>query len=186
MVANNTAGANGGGIAVTNTSLLLKEGSQVTGNTAGLGGGGIAAFADNYMAIPLVEFLKLDGTGAGGPVVVSSNTALSGDGGGVLVKELNAGAAVPDVNFLRTNVTGNTAVGVAPPPGGEWASGRGGGVAVSGSLLVDSDNATNVTGNRQSAPAPVTAPFELGVYLDPAVFGTFAVTANVDDNEQLP
>jgi predicted outer membrane repeat protein len=186
VVANNTAGGNGGGIAVTNTSLRLEEGTQVTGNTAGLGGGGIAAFADNYVGIVLVKFVELDGTGAGGPVVVNSNTANSGDGGGVLVKELNAGAAVPDVNFLHTNVTGNTAVGAAPAPGGAWTSGRGGGVAALGGLVVDSDNATNVTGNKQSAPAPTTAPFKLGVYLAPAVFGLFAGTANVEDNEQLP
>lgn len=189
VVANNTAALNGGGIAVTNTSLLLDNGTQVTSNTAGLGGGGIAAFANGFVGIVGVKFVNLDGTGAGGPVVVSNNTANSGDGGGVLVQELNAGAAVPDVNFQHTNVTGNTARGTAPPVGGAWASGRGGGVAAVGGLTVDSDTNTFVTGNWQSAPAPATAPFALGVYLDPTVFiflSTFDDNANVADNEQLP
>jgi hypothetical protein len=184
VVSNNTAVMNGGGINVNNTTLLLNEGAVVTGNTAGLGGGGVAAFANNFVRIAGMEFVEFDGSNGG--VSISSNKPLNGDGGGVLVRELIAGAAVPDVNFLHTTVTGNTAVGAAPQGGGAWTSGRGGGVAAIGGLVVDSDNVTNVTENRQSAPAPATAPAKLGVYLDPAVFGTFAGSAQVFDNEQLP
>jgi hypothetical protein len=184
VVANNTAAFNGGGIEVYNTNLLINEGTQVTSNTAGLGGGGIAAFANGFGGIVGVKFVSLDGTN--GLVSVSGNKAMNGDGGGVLVQELNVGAAVPDVSFKHTNVTGNTAIGIAPPAGVDWASGRGGGVAMVGSLWVDADNATSVTGNWQSAPAPTTAPFKLGVYLDPVLFvDTFSPNANVDDNNQL-
>lgn len=186
VVANNTAGGNGGGIAVTNTSLKLDVGTQVVSNTAGLGGGGIAAFADGYVGIPGRPFLKLDGSQ--GLVSVNGNTALNGDGGGVLVQESNTGAAWPDVIFDDTSVNSNTARGTAPPAGADWTSGRGGGVAVTGFVTVDSDTNTIVTGNKQSAPAPTTAPFKLGVYLDTPLIliSTFPTNANVFDNEQLP
>ena len=67
------------------------------------------------------------------------------------------------------------------------SGGRGGGIAVVGGFTVNADAATTVSGNGQQAPAPATAPFKLGVYLDPAVLGTFAATATVtNSNYQLP
>jgi hypothetical protein len=103
----------------------------------------------------------------------------------VLVKELNAGG-LPVVNFSQTNVNGNTAGGIAPAPGQPWTSGRGGGVAMVGALSVDADATTCVTGNKQSAPAPTTLPFKLGVYLDPALaWDGFSLWANVNNNTQL-
>ena len=180
LVSHNHAGANGGGIAVTNTTLKVEQGTQVRNNTAGLGGGGIAAFANNYKGNGILDFVTLDGTN--GLVQVNNNLALSGDGGGVLVQELNAGAAVPFVSFQHTDVNGNTAVGIAPAAGQPWTSGQGGGVALHGGLWVTADNATNVVGNWQSAPAPL-----LGVFLDPAlVLDGFSGSANVVNNNQLP
>ena len=131
-----------------------------------------------------MAFVNLDGIQ--GLVQVSNNTSMNGDGGGVLVQVLNAGA-LPFVEFRHAVVSGNTARGTVPEVGADWESGRGGGVAAIGRLSVDSDTNTIVTDNKQSAPAPATAPFKLGVYFDPAVslLSTFPTNANVFDNVQL-
>jgi hypothetical protein len=115
-------------------------------------------------------------------VRVSGNDALNGDGGGVLVINNGylPGGAPPITELLNTRITGNTAVGVGA------ASGRGGGIAVLGVMEVNADTDVKVDLNGQTAAAPTTAPFKLGVYFDAAVVGTFPANANVtNDNYQI-
>jgi hypothetical protein len=115
-------------------------------------------------------------------VQFSSNNALNGDGGGILVVNdgyLPAGAA-PIAQLLTTKISGNTAVGTGA------TSGRGGGIAVLGAVEVNANTSVKVELNGQTAAAPTTAPFKLGVFLETAAAAsTFPANADVTDDNYL-
>lgn len=174
VVAANTAGESGGGIATRNCQLVIDEGAQVRSNTAGNNGGGIAVFASNFAlaagGAPVV--LSIDGSfDEDSTVRIQGNKASSGDGGGVFVQ--NVAGALPTAQMRSATITDNR----ADVPVGGQTTGRGGGVAALGALTLNGDETVSVTGNFQRTNVGT-----LGVYYGPGVVGTFATDADVSNN----
>ncbi len=167
---NTTFSGNGGGIAVFGPDLTLGENVKILNNTAGKGGGGVYLHQSNNLSV----------LGAAELVSISGNTALDGDGGGILVMGQPPGGfpGIPTVNLQKVLISDNKAYE------GSSGQGRGGGIAVFGFYQVDADRDTVVSNNGQSAPPPVGA--LCGVLLDaPLPLSTFWTKAKVTDNYQM-
>lgn len=172
-VSSNHADGDGGGIAVKNIYTLIEDGVQVNENEAMLNGGGIAVLADLFTprGVPGVGNKILEINGLVNTVAVTANTARNGDGGGIWM-QYTVGP-VPDVELNTATISQNKAYGTSPLVVGDpWTSGRGGGIAVFGAPVVNSNAATTVSGLRQPpvrrrVAAPLTSKDRLTITAPP-------------------